>query len=90
MCYSCVWCRYDAGIGSISRLKSDVIVKLGDYGTSIILHKRTPQPVSLESYTTFENTPPEYLYGGDAVVKVCLQLADVVGSERSSIRCLSL
>ncbi len=51
-------------------IECDEIVKLGDFGTSTILSTSRATVITLSSFTTFENTPPEYMYGGDAVHQV--------------------
>jgi hypothetical protein len=65
--------RYGTGgvFGSSKEFLCDMVVKLGDFGTASVLSKSTPQSITLSSFTTFENTPPEYLFGGDSVPKVC-------------------
>ena len=43
------------------------IVKLADYGTSVLRSDSDGQPISIGQFTTFENTPPDYLIlGNDA------------------------
>ena len=62
--------RYGVG-SSIFRLRMDpstaLIVKLADYGTSVLRNDSDGQPISIGQFTTFENTPPDYLIlGNDA------------------------
>ena len=62
--------RYGVG-SSVFRLRMDpsnaLIVKLADYGTSVLRSESDGQPVSIGQFTTFENTPPDYLIlGNDA------------------------
>ena len=59
------------GVGShVFRLRmgcnNALIVKLADYGTSVLRSKADGQPVSLGQFTTLENTPPDYLILGNA------------------------
>lgn len=62
------------GVGShIFRLRmhpsTAVIAKLADYGTSILNETNNGQPITLAQFTTFENTPPDYLILGNAAVQ---------------------
>lgn len=62
--------RYGVG-SSVFRITMDpsnaLIVKLADYGTSVLRTDSDGQPISLGQFTTFENTPPDYLIlGNDA------------------------
>ena len=62
--------RYGVG-SSVFRLRmppsTAVVVKLADYGTSVLGSDCNGQPISIAQFTTFENTPPEYLIlGNDA------------------------
>lgn len=44
-----------------------LIMKLADYGTSVLRSDSDGQPISIGQFTTFENTPPDYLIlGNDA------------------------
>ena len=69
-----VVCRYERSdiLPAGASIDTDVIVKLGDFGTSTLLNQRKPALITLSNFTTFENTPPEYIYGGDAVEQVCV------------------
>lgn len=62
--------RYGVG-SSVFRLRmppsTALVVKLADYGTSVLRSDCDGQPISIGQFTTFENTPPEYLIlGNDA------------------------
>jgi hypothetical protein len=60
--------RYGVG-SSVFRLRmassTALIVKLADYGTSVLGSDSDGQPISIGQFTTFENTPPDYLILGN-------------------------
>jgi len=45
---------------------SKCVLKLTDFGTSVIGDEALGAPITIEQYTTLENTPPEYLLMGSA------------------------
>ena len=51
------------------KTSSAVLVKLADFGTANIRSESNGQPVTIANFTTFENTPPDFMILGDAATQ---------------------